>query len=72
MATKTKNSEKLEIDLSGEVGKSFALRGAVITYAVHLGLDASDILKEMKKGDYQHHLKVFNKHFGNILQVVGG
>ena len=56
------------IDLTGPQGNSFALMKQAKTLArSYLGTDGQDIIDEMKKGDYEHLIKTFDKHFGNFV-----
>ena len=39
--------------------------------AKQLDMDAKAIADEMKAGDYEHLLDVFEKHFGSYVELVG-
>ena len=63
------------IDISGWQGNAFSLMG----YAKDFGrqLEFSDekieqIVTDMKSDDYQNLLNVFNEHYGDVVQLVGG
>lgn len=64
---------KREIDISGPDGNAFALLGTASSFAKQLGWDKAAIdkmLGEMKSGDYENLLKVFDAHFGDIVDLV--
>ena len=55
------------IDLTGPDGNAFALMGYAQRFAKQLGLDSAAILKEMRSGDYENLLKVFDGYFGDYV-----
>tara|TARA_B100001063_G_C16699488_1_gene521768 strand:- start:753 stop:971 length:219 start_codon:yes stop_codon:yes gene_type:complete len=55
------------IDLTGPDGNAFALMGYARRFAKQLGLDGSDIINEMKSGDYENLLEVFDNAFGDFV-----
>ena len=64
--------EKIEkkeiiIDLTGPDGNAFALMGFAKRLANWLGLDSDKILSEMRSGDYENLIKVFDKYFGDFV-----
>ena len=64
--------EKIEkkeiiIDLTGPGGNAFALMGSAKRLANWLGLDSDKILSEMRSGDYENLIKVFDKYFGDFV-----
>lgn len=67
---KSKKSAKPFIDISGPAGNAFALMGAAQRYAKDLGLDHKAILEDMKSGDYEHLIEVFDKHFGMYVDLL--
>ena len=70
---KFKNSlnENVKIDISGPDGNAFALMGYAKRFAKQLDLDFKPIQQEMMSGNYDHLLSVFNKYFGNVVDLVG-
>lgn len=61
--------EKIEIDLSGPCGNAFFLLGTAQSVAKQLGKTQEEIaaiLEDMKCGDYDHLLEVFDEHFGEF------
>lgn len=68
---KTKSSIiKPEINLSGPDGNAFVLLGLAKKLCSQLGKDPEPILAEMKSGDYERLIMVFDKHFGAYVDLV--
>ena len=65
---KTKQ-RKIEIDLTGPEGNAFFLLGTASSLSKQLGLDSKKIQNEMMKGDYEHLVKTFDKHFGEFVTL---
>ena len=63
---KTEPTE-LVIDLTGPAGNAFNLLGLAFGMARQLGLDDKKIATEMKSGDYENLVEVFDKHFGDYV-----
>jgi len=59
----------IEIDLTGPQGNAFYLMGTAKKLANQLGLDSKKILTEMKSGDYENLLQVFDKNFGSFVTL---
>jgi hypothetical protein len=55
------------IDLTGPQGNAFFLMGQVGPYARRLGLDSNQIITEMKSGDYENLVAVFDRYFGDYV-----
>ena len=53
------------IDLTGPQGNAFFLLGQAEQYARDLGLDGDSITTEMKLGDYENLVAVFDRYFGD-------
>ena len=66
--SKKKNSE-IEIDLTGPNGNAFYLLGTAGSLAKELGLNSKEIQTEMMKGDYEHLVETFDKHFGHFVTL---
>ena len=60
-------SSEIVIDLTGPAGNAFALMGQARRFARQLGLDSKQILDEMKQGDYEHLVEVFDSYFGDYV-----
>jgi hypothetical protein len=67
-----KNPEprKREINLLGPDGNAYFLLGTANRLGEQLDLDVDKILDEMKSSDYENLIKVFDKHFGSIVDLV--
>ncbi len=61
------DSGPIVIDLTGPEGNAFCLMGYANKFARQLGLDGSAITKEMRSGDYENLLKVFDSYFGDYV-----
>jgi hypothetical protein len=55
------------IDLTGPQGNAFFLMGLVGQYARKLGLDGDQIITEMKSGNYENLVAVFDHYFGDYV-----
>ena len=58
---------EIVIDLTGPQGNAFFLLATANRLAKQLGLNPFVILDEMKSGDYENLLSVFDKHFGDYV-----
>jgi len=64
--------EAIEIDLTGPAGNAFVLLGYVNSLGKQLGWSPEDIAavkSDMRSGDYEHLVNVFDKHFGRIVTL---
>jgi hypothetical protein len=59
----------ITIDLTGPQGNAFYLLGTARNLAKQLGLNGVEIMEEMKSGDYENLLQVFDKNFGSIVTL---
>ena len=57
------------IDLTGPQGNAYFLLGTASNLAKQLGLDGTKILSEMKSGDYENLLQVFDKYFREYVTL---
>jgi hypothetical protein len=55
------------VDISGPDGNAYCLIGRARGLAEQLGLDHKKITEEMKSGDYENLIKVFDKYFGQYV-----
>ena len=61
---------KIKIDLTGPEGNVFFLIKAVGTLGRQLGMkDVEAIRKDMMSSDYDHAVQVFDKHFGEYVDL---
>ena len=70
MAIKQKSHQKMVIDISGSKGNPYYLLSTAQAFAKQLGLDAEAIEEEMKSSDYENLITVFDKHFGEYVDLV--
>ena len=64
--------DKIKIDLSGPEGNAFVLLGYAKKMAKDLDLDYAAIRNEMMSSNYDNLLIVFEKHFGEFVELVKG
>jgi hypothetical protein len=69
MIKNKKQSLGISIDLTGPEGNAFVLIGYANRLAKQLGLDGKAIQAEMMKGDYEHLVNTFDKHFGHFVTL---
>lgn len=55
------------IDLTGPAGNAFALMGTASSLAKQLGLDVENVISQMKSGDYENLIQVFDSYFGDFI-----
>ncbi len=65
--TKKERSGPIVIDITGPDGNAFALMGYAQRFGRQLGLDTEGILKEMRSGDYENLLEIFDRNFGDYV-----
>lgn len=58
---------KFMIDLTGPQGNAFALLSYAATFAKQLGFDSEKITEEMRSGDYENLVNVFDNYFGEYV-----
>ena len=66
---KKKQNKGIEIDLTGPDGNAFVLMGYATRLARELDMDAEPILNEMKSGDYENLISVFDREFGSVVTL---
>jgi len=73
MAIKKKTNCKTSIDLAGPGGNAFALLGLAESLGRQLDYDIKkrgEINAEMISGDYENLIKVFDKNFGDYVDLI--
>jgi len=72
MAIKSKykrKKKKIEIDLTGPDGNAFVLLGYAKRLSRELDLNYKQILDEMMEGNYENLINVFDKYFGEFVDL---
>ena len=69
MIKSKKESFGIEIDLTGPQGNAFFLLGTASNLCKQLGYDDKPVLEDMKAGDYENLISVFDKHFGDFVTL---
>jgi hypothetical protein len=69
MIKKKQNSEKIEIDLTGPQGNAFYILGVAQNLCKQVGIDSKPLLDEMRSGDYENLIEVFDKKFGSVVTM---
>jgi len=67
MIREKQTSGEMVIDLTGPQGNAFFLLGTAQRLAKQLGLDSDQVLEEMKTGDYENLVEVFDGYFGDFV-----
>ena len=62
-------SRKPEIDLSGPDGNAYVLMGIAGNLCKQLGKDKKPIIEEMKSGNYENLLAMFEREFGEYVDL---
>ena len=60
----------IQIDLCSPEGNVFFLIGTARRFAKDLGLNPLKVEEEMKSGDYDNAIAVFESYFGDYVQFV--
>ena len=69
MIKKKVNSGKIEIDLTGPDGNAFYILGVAQNLCKQVGIDSKPLLDEMRSGDYENLIKVFDDKFGSVVTM---
>ena len=67
MIRQKQQPSEIVIDLTGPEGNAFSLMARASDFAKQLGFDAEEIIEEMKSGDYENLVSVFDKYFGDYV-----
>lgn len=67
MIKKKINKGVIEVDLTGPQGNAFYLLGLASQLSKKMELDTNVILEEMRSGDYENLVKVFDNYFGGLV-----
>jgi len=69
MIKKKQNNGKIEIDLTGPQGNAFYILGVAQNLCKQVGIDSKPILDDMRSGDYENLIKVFDDKFGSVVTM---
>jgi len=69
MTIKNKKEIGIEVDLTGPQGNAFCLLGTAKNLSKQLDKNWEVISNDMKSGDYEHLLKVFEREFGEYVTL---
>lgn len=69
MIVEKKERFGIEIDLTGPQGNAFFLLGTASNLAKQLGMNSEEICSEMRSGDYENLLQVFDSYFGSVVTL---
>lgn len=58
---------EIVIDLNGPQGNAFFLMGYAQRLAKQLGFNPNEVIDEMKAGDYENLVQVFDNYFGAFI-----
>ena len=61
---------RVQIDLAGPGGNAYALMGIGQDLCKQLNRDWEPVQKEMTSGDYENLLKVFDREFGEYVDLI--
>ena len=70
MIRNKKETREIVIDLTGPQGNAFYLLGVAKDFCKQLGMseyNTKELLEDMKSGDYEHLIQVFDDNFGSIV-----
>jgi len=62
-----KQDGPIVVDLTGPDGNAFCLMGYAQKLSRQLDLDGNKVVEEMKSGDYENLIKVFDSYFGDFV-----
>jgi len=58
------------LDLTGPDGNAYAILGYASNFSKQLNLNYEEIRKEMTSSDYENLIEVFDKYFGEYIDLV--
>jgi hypothetical protein len=64
---------RVEIDLQGPQGNAFYLLSTATQYAKQLGYSEKltrELINEMQSSDYANLIEVFDRHFGDFVDLI--
>lgn len=70
MIKKKENIGKIIIDLTGTQGNAYYILGVAENLCKQVGIDSKPLLDEMRSGDYENLIEVFDKKFGSVVTML--
>ena len=67
MTIRKKQSKEIVIDLTGPDGNAFVLLAKAKSFEEQLGLNSKEVTDEMKSGNYENLVQVFDSYFGDYV-----
>ncbi len=67
MTIRKKQRKEMLIDLTGPDGNAFVLLAKAKSFAEQLGLNSKEVTDEMKSGNYENLVQVFDSYFGDYV-----
>ena len=67
MTIRKKQSKEIVIDLTGTDGNAIVLLAKAKSFAEQLGLNSKEVTDEMKSGNYENLVQVFDSYFGDYV-----
>ena len=67
MTIRKKQSKEIVLDLTGPDGNAFVLLAKAKSFAEQLGLNSKEVTDEMKSGNYENLVQVFDSYFGDYV-----
>ena len=67
MIRKKQPKKEIIIDLTGPDGNAFVLLAKAKSFAEQLGLNSKEVTDEMKSGNYENLVQVFDSYFGDYV-----
>ncbi len=70
MIKKKENIGKIIIDLTGTQGNAYYILGVAENLCKQVGIYSKPLLDEMRSGDYENLIEVFDKKFGSVVTML--
>lgn len=67
---KKDHKTRITIDLTSSEGNAFVLLAHARNLSKQLGNDPDPIIEEMQSGDYEHLIQVFDREFGEYVDLL--
>lgn len=67
--SKSEMPDGINVDLTGPEGNAMVLMGYAANWLKQLGREVEPVIAEMKSGDYENLIKVFDREFGSFCTL---